>query len=87
MNHKHRKVLHAIFAHPVSSNLDFKEVMHVLEGLGAEVDNKSGNRVGVKLSGHSVAFSHAQHSLPKEEVVQIKHFLEQCGVKPDEYPV
>lgn len=86
MNHKHRKVLHAIFAHPVSSNIDFKEVLHVLEGLGAEVDNKSGNRVGVKLNGHAVAFSHAQHSLPKEEVIQVRHFLEQCGVNPEQYP-
>ena len=86
MNHHHRKVLHSLFAHPVSSNIDFKEVVHVLEALGADVDNKSGNRVGVKLNGHSVAFSHAHHSLPKEEVMQIKHFLETCGVKPDQYP-
>lgn len=87
MNHRHRKVLHAIFAHPVSANLDFKEVMHVFEELGAEVDNKSGNRVGVKLNGHAVAFSHAHHSLPKEEVAQVRKFLEACGVDPAQFPV
>ena len=87
MNHRHRKTLQALFAHPISANIDFKEVMHVLAELGAEIDNKSGNRVGVKLGGHSVAFTHAQHSLPKEEVVQIKKFLEQCGVDPAAYPV
>ena len=65
MNHRHRKVLHALFAHPVSTNIHFKDVMHVFEELGAEVDNKSGNRVGVKLNGHAAAFSHAQHSLTK----------------------
>ncbi len=86
MNHRHRKVLHSLFAHPVSANIDFKEVVHVLEALGAEIDNKSGNRVGVKLNGHSAAFSHVHHSLPKEEVVQIKHFLETCGVKAEQYP-
>jgi hypothetical protein len=87
MNHRHRKVLHAIFAHPISANIDFTEIIHVLEGLGAVVENKSGNRVGVKLNGHSVAFTHANKSTPKEEVVQIRHFLETCGIKPEEYPV
>lgn len=87
MNHRHRKVLHAIFAHPISANIDFKEVMHVLEELGAEVDNKSGNRVGITLRGHTAAFSHANHSLPKEEVVQIRKFLETCDISPATYPV
>lgn len=86
MNHRHRKTLHALFAHPISANIDFKEVMHVLEELGAEIENKSGNRVGVRLNGHSVAFRHANHSVPKEEVVQIKTFLETCGIDPEAYP-
>lgn len=86
MNHRHRKVLQAIFAHPISANIDFKDVVHVFEELGAEVENKSGNRIGVSLKGHSVALSHAHHSLPKEEVVQIRKFLEACGVDPAAYP-
>ena len=40
MNHHHRKTLHALFAHPLSANVDFKKVVHLLEDLGAEVDNK-----------------------------------------------
>jgi hypothetical protein len=50
MNHHHRKTLHALFAHPISANIDFKKVVHLLEGIGAEVDNKPGNRVCVKLN-------------------------------------
>lgn len=87
MNHRHRKILHAVFAHPVSANISFKDLMHVFEELGADVDNKSGNRVGVKLNGHSVAFIHAQHSVPREEVAQIKKFLETCGIDPGQFPV
>ena len=86
MNHHHRKTLQAIFAHPISNNLDFKEVLHALEGLGAEVENKSGNRIGVRLNGHSAAFTHVHHDLPKEEVVQIKKFLVTCGIDPAQYP-
>ena len=87
MNHRHRKTLHALFAHPISANIDFKEVVHVLEELGAEVDNRSGNRIGVTLNGHTAVFSHAHHALPKEQVVQIRKFLAQCGIDPAAYPV
>ena len=86
MNHHHRKTLHALFAHPVSANIDFKKAMHVFEELGAQIENSAGNRVKIKLNNHSAAFTHAQHSLPKEEVVQIRKFLETCGVDPADYP-
>jgi hypothetical protein len=87
MNHRHRKVLHALFSHPVSANIDLKDVMHVFEELGGKVEAKSGNRIGVTLNGHTAAFTHAQHSLPKEEVAQIRKYLETCGIKPTDYPV
>lgn len=86
MNHRHRKVLHALFAHPVSANIDFKDVEHVFGELGAEIDNRNGARVGVTLMGKTAVFHRAPHSLPKEEVIQIRHFLEGCGVSPDDYP-
>lgn len=87
MNHRHRKVLHALFDHPISSNISFRDVEAMLRELGAEVENKAGNRVGVTLGGKSAAFSHAQHGLPKEEVVQLRHFLTDCGIDPAQYPV
>ena len=87
MNHSHRKTLHALFAHPISANIDYKSVVHVLEDLGAEIENKSGNRIGVTLNGHTVALTHVAHDLPKDEVVQIKKFLTSCGIDPANYPV
>jgi hypothetical protein len=86
MNYHHRKTLHAIFAHPVSGNISFKDVMHVFESLGAEIDQKSGRRVGVKLNGHSVAFNHAQHSLPADEVAQVRGFSKHAGF-PNPFPL
>jgi hypothetical protein len=87
MNHRHRKVLHALFAHPVSANIDFKDVEHLLTELGAEIENRRGARVGVTLKGHTVAIHHAQKSLPLEEVQQVRKFLETCGVAPADYPL
>ena len=49
-------------AHPLSANVDFKKVVHLLEDLGAEVDNKPGNGVGVMLNGRSAAFAPAHRA-------------------------
>ena len=87
MDHRHRKVLHAIFAHPVSGNIDFKNVEHLLVELGAEIENKTGARIGVTLNGHTVALHHAHKSLPTGEVAQLRKFLETCGIDPVDYPV
>jgi hypothetical protein len=88
MNHRHRKVLHALFAHPVSANIDPKAVHAVFEELGAEVSHTGQGRLGVKLNGAAHVFHASQHSLSKDEVVEIRHFLAQAGVEPGrDYPL
>ncbi len=87
MNHRHRKILHQLFAHPISANIDFNDVQSVLRELGAELEDRSGARVAVTLKGHTVLFHHANHSVPKEEVQQIRRFLVDCGVAPEQFPV
>jgi len=87
MNHRHRKVLHALFAHPVSANIDPRAVQAVFEELGAEVDHTGTGRIGVKLNGKSAAFHDTRHSLSKDEVVEIRQFLTQAGIDPATYPV
>lgn len=86
MNHRHRKVLHAIFAHPVSANIDPRAVQAVFEELGGEVTHNGSGRLAVKLNGKAHAFHDTRHSLSKEEVVAIRHFLAEAGVDPAAYP-
>lgn len=87
MNHRHRKVLHKIFTHPVSGNINFKAAVSVLEELGAEIDNKVGNRIGITLNGHTMSFNHSQHDLAVDGVVQLRKFLTECGIDPKHFPV
>ena len=82
MNHHQRKVLQAIFAHPVNANLDMKDVTNVLHGLGAEIDARTKSRIGVKLHGNETILHLTNHSLMKAEVMQIRKFLESCGISP-----
>jgi len=88
MNHKHRKTLHALFAHPEPANLSPIDVEHVLEELGADLKERSGAKFSATLNGHTANFHHAHHALPKEEVRQIRGFLTDAGVDPvRDYPL
>lgn len=88
MNHHHRKVLHQIFAHPLNPNISMKDVESVLQEMGATVDTANSGKIHVALNGHSANFSRPGHSLPKEEVVQMRKFIETCGIDPErDYPL
>jgi hypothetical protein len=82
MNHKQRHTLHAVFAHPVSSNLDPRLAHSMLEALGGEVTHGGHGQIVVKLNGHSHGFHESRHALSKEEVMALRKFLEVAGIGP-----
>ncbi|NOG69233.1 MULTISPECIES: hypothetical protein [Roseicella] len=77
-----RKTLQALFAHPVSANLDPKHVFAAIEDLGAEVTHGGHGQIIVSLNGHTHGFHDSRHSLSKDEVVAIRQFLLGAGVEP-----
>ena len=85
MNHRHRKILQAIFAHPVSGNISIRDVEHTLVELGAEISTRKGSRTSVTLNGHSTRFHHGGHSMITEEVVRLRNFLHDAGILPENY--
>lgn len=88
MNHHHRKVLHALFAHPVSANIDPRHVQAVLAELGADVLHGGHGRLMVRLNGQSHGFHDTRHSLSKEEVGALRKFLAEAGIDPArDYPL
>ncbi|RYJ03912.1 MAG: hypothetical protein EON47_02375 [Acetobacteraceae bacterium] len=82
MNHHHRKVLHALFSHPVSGNLDPRQVQSALEEIGATVAHGGHGQMLISLNGHTQGFPAQHHSLSKEEVGAIRRFLAGAGVDP-----
>jgi hypothetical protein len=88
MNHKHRKTLHALFAHPVSANISTRSVEAVLQELGGEIEQRHGGRLGLRLNGHFVEISHDKHALEPEHVHSLRKFLTDAGVDPErDYPL
>jgi hypothetical protein len=79
MNHKQLGIFNAIFAHPVSANIDPRQAFALVEALGGEVTHGGHGQVVVKLAGHTHGFHDVRHSLSKDEVVTLRKFLEQAG--------
>jgi len=80
--------LHALFAHPISSNIDPKAVKSLLEALGAEVAHSGHSQLVIKLNGHSHGFHDTLHSLSKDEVSGVRKLLEDAGIDPvRDYPL
>ena len=64
-----------------------KDIVNVLNVLGAEIDAKSKSRLGVTLNGRTTVLHLSSHNVLKAEVMQIRKFLESCGIAAEAYPV
>jgi hypothetical protein len=88
MNHRHRKVLHGIFAHPLNHNLDPRAVEHVLEKLGAELSHTGHGALSVKLGGEQGSFHLGTGSVGGDEVMRLRKLITAAGVEPErDYPL
>ena len=67
MRRRHRRTLEAIFAHPISANIQWRDIEALFIELGAEISEREGSRVAVVLLA---------------AVTSIRNWLEQHGVVP-----
>lgn len=84
MKRKHQKTLELIFARPVSGNVPWRDIEALFVELGAEVSEREGSRVGVRLFGERRVF-HRPHPAPntdKGAVAAVREWLNANGVKP-----
>ena len=84
MGKRNQKTLEAIFSHPTSGNLRWRDIEALLVELGAEVTEREGSRVAVVLFGEVRVF-HRPHPGPntdKGAVASVRNWLKQHGVMP-----
>jgi hypothetical protein len=88
MNHRHRKILHSLFSHPLPSNIHLHDVETVFRELGAELGHTGHGRLSVSLKGQSASLHGSGHGLSKDEVSHIRKFIESCGIEPSrDFPI
>jgi hypothetical protein len=84
MQRKHQRTLGLIYARPVPGSIKWRDVEALLVALGADVSEREGSRVGVKLFEDRRVF-HRPHPSPdtdKAAVESVRKWLESHGVKP-----
>ncbi|HRV91432.1 MAG TPA: type II toxin-antitoxin system HicA family toxin [Anaerolineae bacterium] len=84
MKRKHQKTLELIFTRPVSGNIKWTDIEALLIELGAELSEREGSRMGVRLFGERRVF-HRPHPSPntdKGAVTSIRKWLKENGVEP-----
>ncbi len=84
MKRKHQKTLELIFARPVSANVQWRDIEALFIELGADVSEREGSRIGVRLFGEIRVF-HRPHPSPttdKGAVASVRDWLSTNGVKP-----
>ena len=84
MKRKHQKTLELLFSHPISANIRWSEIEALLLELGAQIEEREGSRVLVRLFGERRAF-HRPHPSPmtdKGAVASLRDWLNDNGVNP-----
>jgi len=81
---KHQRTLNAIFAHPASANIPWRDLETLFRELGAEISEREGSRVAVVLFDEVRVFHrpHPSPSTDKGAVASIRKWFEQHGVVP-----
>jgi len=84
MKRKHAKTLAAIFAHPTSANIQWRDIEALFKALGAEIEEREGSRVAVILFNQVQVFHrpHPEPTTDKGAVASIRNWLESHGVDP-----
>lgn len=85
MSSQHQKTLEQLFAHPTSHNIHWRDVVRMLESLGASCTETKQDHLKVVLNGHEMTFRmpHGTHALDSNhEIAALRRYLRQCGIEP-----
>lgn len=83
---KHRRILADVFATPVKSSIQWRDIEKMLLALGAEITEGSGSRVRISLNGVRAVFHrpHPRKETDKGAVVSLRRFLLSANVNSEE---
>lgn len=79
-----KATLEKLFSHPISMNIEWNEVKHMLETMGAEIDMTNQSHIKIKLGDESRSFKSFHKMLgDKHELKELQHMIEKAGLAPD----
>ena len=83
LSNNHRDTLKKIFAHPVSHNVEWRDVISLLAAVG-DVEERHGNKVAVTLGGESEVLHRpgSAKTLDGDTVLNLRRMLAAHGLEP-----
>jgi hypothetical protein len=81
---KHRQKIEKIFSHPLPANLDVRKTFHALEHYGVRIETTKAHSAKLFFGDKEeiLQLPHGDH-FTKDEVVKLRHILEEFGLTPD----
>jgi len=82
LNNHHRATVEKLFAHPVSGNVEWRQVLSLLEAVGTVTEQANGK---VKVTvGPETEVLHPPHGkdLDAQLVADVRRMLDQAGLRP-----
>lgn len=78
----HRATVEKLFSHPTSHNIQWREVLSLLEAVGSVSEEHDG-RYKVRLGGETETFAVPKHrDIDTQMVVDLRRMLRGAGVAP-----
>jgi len=88
MDRQQRRILRALFAHPLAHGVKGRDAATLCQALGAEVESLADQRLRIRMPAGQETWirvgSGVQHpDLDAESVLRLRHLLLEAGVSPD----
>lgn len=82
LNNHHRVTLEKIFSHPLSGNVEWRQVLSLLEAVGTTTQEPNG-KVKVELGGETeVLQPPANKDVDRQMIVDLRRMLTYAGLEP-----
>jgi hypothetical protein len=82
LNHHHRVTLEKIFRHPLSGNLEWRQVLSLLEAVGTTTREPNG-KVKLELGGQTEVLQPPDgKDVDRQLIVDLRRMLTNAGLQP-----
>ena len=83
LDHHHRHTVTQIFGHPIGRNIQWRDVICLLERFGDVFESHRGS-LACSIGASTYSFGRARgRDLTAEQVVKVRHLLVDLGVSPE----
>jgi hypothetical protein len=82
LNHHHRVTLEKLFSHPLSGNIEWRQVLSLLEAAGTTTQEPNG-KVKVELGGETMVLQPPDDKdVGRQMIVDLRRLLTNAGLQP-----